>query len=189
MIGRFAGDARWRFPGCRASRMSSTWRLTTAEFGRRPTSDAPGIRSLMLNLITTDLVMTSLMTTTVRFDWSAGRRALESEHDLCRQRRRLAPSRPFRRQRHLQVDRRGPHLAASGQRDGALRDAEQIGSILVDPKDANRVFVAALGHPYGPNSERGVYRSLDGGATWQKFSIKTTTPARLTWRSIRETRR
>ena len=59
-----------------------------------------------------------------------------------------------------------------GQRDGALRDAEQIGSILVDPKDANRVFVAALGHPYGPNSERGVYRSLDGGATWQKVLYK-----------------
>jgi len=59
-----------------------------------------------------------------------------------------------------------------GQRDGALRDAEQIGSILVDPKDANRVFVAALGHPYGPNAERGVYRSLDGGQTWQKVLYK-----------------
>ncbi len=59
-----------------------------------------------------------------------------------------------------------------GQRDGALRDAEQIGSILVDPKDANRVFVAALGHPYGPNAERGVYRSLDGGETWLKVLYK-----------------
>jgi len=53
-----------------------------------------------------------------------------------------------------------------------LRDAEQIGSILVDPKDANRVFVGALGHPYGPNTERGVYRSLDGGQTWQKVLYK-----------------
>jgi len=53
-----------------------------------------------------------------------------------------------------------------------LRDAEQIGSILVDPKDANRVFVGALGHPYGPNAERGVYRSLDGGKTWQKVLYK-----------------
>ena len=59
-----------------------------------------------------------------------------------------------------------------GQRNSALRDAEQIGSILVDPKDANRVFVAALGHPYGPNAERGVYRSLDGGQTWQKILYK-----------------
>ncbi len=59
-----------------------------------------------------------------------------------------------------------------GQRDGALRDAEQIGSIIVDPKDANRVFVGALGHPYGPNAERGVYRSLDGGQTWQRVLSK-----------------
>jgi len=59
-----------------------------------------------------------------------------------------------------------------GQRDGALRDAQQIGSILVDPKDANRVFVAALGHPYGPNAGRGVYRSLDGSQTWQKVLYK-----------------
>src|SRR4051794_2937659 len=49
-----------------------------------------------------------------------------------------------------------------------LRDARQIGAIIVDPKDASRVFVAALGHPYGPNAERGVFRSTDGGATFQK---------------------
>ncbi|MGA2964575.1 MAG: glycoside hydrolase [Terriglobales bacterium] len=53
-----------------------------------------------------------------------------------------------------------------------LRDAQQIGAILVDPKNADRVFVAALGHPYGPNAERGVYRSLDGGETWQKILYK-----------------
>ncbi|MBZ5614830.1 MAG: glycoside hydrolase [Acidobacteriia bacterium] len=53
-----------------------------------------------------------------------------------------------------------------------LRDAQQIASILVDPKDANRVFVGTLGHPYGPNAERGVYRSLDGGETWQKVLYK-----------------
>ena len=53
-----------------------------------------------------------------------------------------------------------------------LRDAQQIGDIIVDPHDPNRVFVAALGHPYGPNAERGVYRSLDGGATWTKVLYK-----------------
>ncbi|MEX2316124.1 MAG: hypothetical protein WD669_03165 [Pirellulales bacterium] len=53
-----------------------------------------------------------------------------------------------------------------------LRDAQQIGSILVDAKDPNRVFVAALGHPYGPNEERGVYRTTDGGATWQRVLYK-----------------
>jgi photosystem II stability/assembly factor-like uncharacterized protein len=53
-----------------------------------------------------------------------------------------------------------------------LRDAQQIGAIIVDPRDPNRVFVAALGHPYGPNPERGVFRSLDGGTTWQKVLYK-----------------
>jgi photosystem II stability/assembly factor-like uncharacterized protein len=53
-----------------------------------------------------------------------------------------------------------------------LRDAQQIDSILVDPRDPNRVFVAAVGHPYGPNPERGVFRSTDGGRTWQKVLYK-----------------
>jgi photosystem II stability/assembly factor-like uncharacterized protein len=53
-----------------------------------------------------------------------------------------------------------------------LRDAQQIGAILVDPRDPNRVFVAAVGHPYGPNEERGVFRSLDGGVTWNKVLYK-----------------
>jgi photosystem II stability/assembly factor-like uncharacterized protein len=53
-----------------------------------------------------------------------------------------------------------------------LRDAQQITSIVVDPKDANRVFVAAQGHPYGPNAERGVFRSTDGGESFQKVLYK-----------------
>src|SRR5436853_7484232 len=54
----------------------------------------------------------------------------------------------------------------------ALRDGQQIASIIVDPKDANRLFVAVLGHPYGANEERGVFRSLDGGQTFQKVLYK-----------------
>jgi photosystem II stability/assembly factor-like uncharacterized protein len=53
-----------------------------------------------------------------------------------------------------------------------LRDGQQIPAILVDPRNPNRVFVAVLGHPYGPNEERGVYRSTDGGQTWQKVLYK-----------------
>lgn len=53
-----------------------------------------------------------------------------------------------------------------------LRDAQQIPAILVDPKDPNRVYAAALGHPYGPNPERGVYRSTDGGRTFSKILYK-----------------
>ncbi len=49
-----------------------------------------------------------------------------------------------------------------------LDDAQQIASLAIDPRDPNRVYVAALGHPYGPNTTRGIYRSTDGGTTWQR---------------------
>ncbi len=49
-----------------------------------------------------------------------------------------------------------------------LDDTKQIGSIVVDPRDANVAYVAALGHPYGPNQERGVFKTTDGGKSWSK---------------------
>lgn len=49
-----------------------------------------------------------------------------------------------------------------------LKNAQQIGGLAIDPANENRVFVAALGHPYGANEERGVYRTTDGGKTWEK---------------------
>ena len=53
-----------------------------------------------------------------------------------------------------------------------LRDGQQIPQIIVDPRNPNRLFVAVLGHPYGPNAERGIYRSTDGGANFQKVLYK-----------------
>lgn len=53
-----------------------------------------------------------------------------------------------------------------------LRDTQQIAHIIVDPKNPDRLFVAALGHPYGPNEERGIFRSLDGGRTFEKVLYK-----------------
>ncbi|MEQ1678340.1 MAG: hypothetical protein ABL876_16700, partial [Chitinophagaceae bacterium] len=53
-----------------------------------------------------------------------------------------------------------------------LKDVQQIGGLAIDPTNENRVFVAALGHPYGPNEERGVYRTTDGGKTWEKVLYK-----------------
>jgi photosystem II stability/assembly factor-like uncharacterized protein len=53
-----------------------------------------------------------------------------------------------------------------------LRDGQQISSIIIDPRDADRLFVAVLGHPYGANPERGVFRSADGGASFQKVLYK-----------------
>lgn len=53
-----------------------------------------------------------------------------------------------------------------------LRDAQQIGAILVDPRNPNLIYVAALGHPYGPNEERGVFRSTNGGELFEKVLYK-----------------
>src|SRR6266404_2794734 len=53
-----------------------------------------------------------------------------------------------------------------------LDNTRQIGRVIVDPKNPNIVFVAALGHVYGANPDRGVYRSRDGGATWEKVLFK-----------------
>ena len=49
-----------------------------------------------------------------------------------------------------------------------LEDTRHIGAVYVDPRDANVVLVAALGHLYGPNEQRGVYRSSDGGQSWSR---------------------
>ena len=53
-----------------------------------------------------------------------------------------------------------------------LRDGQQIPQIIIDPRDPNRLFVAVLGHPYGPNAERGIFRSTDGGQTFTKVLFK-----------------
>src|SRR5262245_25851552 len=53
-----------------------------------------------------------------------------------------------------------------------LRDGQQISAVIVDPKNENRAFVAVLGHPYGANAERGVFRTVDGGKRWEKVLYK-----------------
>jgi photosystem II stability/assembly factor-like uncharacterized protein len=53
-----------------------------------------------------------------------------------------------------------------------LQDGQQIPKIAVDPKNPERLFVAVLGHPYGPNKERGIYRSVNGGKTFEKILYK-----------------
>jgi photosystem II stability/assembly factor-like uncharacterized protein len=50
-----------------------------------------------------------------------------------------------------------------------LRDGQQIPALAVDPRDPNHLFAAVLGHPYGPNEERGLFASTDGGQNWQKI--------------------
>jgi photosystem II stability/assembly factor-like uncharacterized protein len=53
-----------------------------------------------------------------------------------------------------------------------LRDGQQIPELAVDPHNPNRVFAAVAGHPYGPNEGRGIFRSTDGGQTWEKVLYK-----------------
>jgi len=50
-----------------------------------------------------------------------------------------------------------------------LHDSSQIGRVLIDSHDPSLVYVAAIGHPYGANDERGIFRTKDGGKTWQKI--------------------
>jgi photosystem II stability/assembly factor-like uncharacterized protein len=53
-----------------------------------------------------------------------------------------------------------------------LPDGQQIGGLAIDPTNENIVFAAVLGHPYGANTERGVYRTINGGKTWEKVLYK-----------------
>lgn len=57
-----------------------------------------------------------------------------------------------------------------------LEGTRQIGRIVIDPANPNRVYVAALGHVYKPNPDRGLYRSTDGGASWKKILFKANDP-------------
>lgn len=67
----------------------------------------------------------------------------------------------------------GKHWVNTG-----IRDGQQIGGLAIDPTDENRVFAAVLGHPYGPNEERGVFRTTNGGKTWERvFYIDENTGA------------
>src|SRR5882724_401415 len=58
--------------------------------------------------------------------------------------------------------------AGSTWRFMGLKNVGQIANIIVDPTNSNIVFVGAIGHAWGPNPERGVFRTTDGGKNWEK---------------------
>ena len=92
----------------------------------------------------------------------------DPEHRLRRQRRRAArgpTSRPA-------TASTSPPTPARRGRTSGCATRQQIPHIDVDPRNPNRLFVAVLGHPYGPNEERGIFRSTDGGKTFQKVLYK-----------------
>ena len=57
-------------------------------------------------------------------------------------------------------------------RNTGLKDSRHIGALIIDPRNPDIVLVAAMGHAWGPNEERGVFRTADGGKTWQKVLYK-----------------
>src|SRR5690349_21859472 len=58
--------------------------------------------------------------------------------------------------------------AGKSWKNVGLRDSRAIGKLIIHPTNPDIVFVAALGHPYGQNAERGVFRTMDGGKSWQR---------------------
>ena len=62
--------------------------------------------------------------------------------------------------------------AGKSWKNVGLKDSRAIGKLIVNPHNSDIVFVAALGHPFGPNTERGVFRTVDGGKTWEKVLYK-----------------
>ncbi|MFI5113913.1 MAG: hypothetical protein ACHP7J_02130 [Terriglobales bacterium] len=62
--------------------------------------------------------------------------------------------------------------AGKSWKNVGLKDSRAIGKVIVHPRNPDIVFVAALGHPFGPNPERGVFRSSDGGRNWEKVLYK-----------------
>ena len=81
-----------------------------------------------------------------------------------------------------------------------LRDSRQIGALIIDPANPDIVLVAALGHAFGPNTERGVFRTTDGGKSWARVLYKDENTgaidisfdphdARIVWAALWQARR
>ena len=93
----------------------------------------------------------------------AGRRPVRLQRDLRRHRRDDDPHRRLPRRRRLQEHRRRPHLDATSACATPATSARSAST----RSNPDIVWVAALGHAFGPNEERGVFKSVDGGKTWQ----------------------
>ena len=133
--------------------MFSTWARSTAEFGNRTTTAAPGI----------------LSSTTNPRSRSAPSPSAASDPNIIYVASGEGLHRP-----DLSVGN-GIYKSTDAGKTWThlgLRDGEQIPALAVDPRNPNRIFAAVLGHPYGPNEERGIFRSTDGGQSWQKVIYK-----------------
>ena len=91
------------------------------------------------------------------------RRAVEPERRLGRHRRSEQPPELVVGRRRLQVD-----STAGARGSVGLNDTRHIGRIVIHPANPDVVYVAAVGHLWGSNTERGVFKTTDGGQTWKK---------------------
>ena len=121
-----------------------------AAFGKRSTAARTGIR------------FSTASTAPPRSARSRSRRAIRTSSTPAAARPRRAATSPTAT---ASINR---SMAARAGSNIGLKDSRQIGAIIVNPNDPNIVFVAALGHAFGPNDERGIFRTTDGGKTWQK---------------------
>ena len=151
--GRTAAGACSRSPACPAIRPRTTSAASPAASGRRPTAGCRGCRCSTSRTSRRSARSRSRPRIRTSSTSAAARRA-------CAATSRTAPAST------------GPPTRAGPGRSVGLRDTRHIGRVIVDPKDPDRVFVAALGHAFGPNAERGVFRTTDGGAHWQKVLFK-----------------
>ena len=101
------------------------------------------------------------------FDRRDRRGRIQSQRDLRGHRRGLPARQHFLWRRRVQATDGGQTWTNVG-----LKDTRHIGAVMVDPRNPDIVLVAALGHAYGPNAERGVFRTTDGGKTWEKVLYK-----------------
>ena len=145
--------ARVRSPASRASRTSSTSASTTAACGAPPTTARTGRRCSMSSPPDPSAPLPSRRRIpTSSTSAPAPASSVPTSPPATASTSPPTPARP------------GPHLG--------LATASMIAMIDVDPRNPDRLFVAVLGHPYGPNAERGVFRSTDGGRTFQKVLYK-----------------
>ncbi len=140
-------------PVSRISQMCSTWRRSMAVYGKRTTTATPGIPS-------------SIMKTPALLVLLPWRRLIRILFTLAAEKACSGLIFPTGDGIYKSIDggKTWVHLG--------LRDGQQIPQLAIDPRDPNRLFAAVLGHPYGPNPERGLFRSTDGGKTFTKVLYK-----------------
>ena len=152
-LDRFAADAPWQSKACRASQTPIISARLRVESGKRSMAAQTGLRSSTNN----------------RFRQSVPIAVAPSDHNVIYAGTGEAAI------RGNTTYGTGVFKSIDGGKtweNVGLKDSRQIGAVIVDPRNENVVLVAALGHAFGPNQERGIFRTADGGKTWTKVLSK-----------------